>query len=297
MGLPSLVGRSKKRVFGFLKERVCKRIDGWKSRPISRAGKLVLIKNVAQSLPSYCMTCFLLPRTLTQEIERLFNDYWWKSGSSSSRGVKWLSWEAMSMPKCKGGMGFRNLTGFNIALLGKHIWRCVQNPELLVSRVLKARYFPNVHILEAGKRVRSSFVWTEIWQAKEALAQGFRWVLGDGQSIIATKDAWLAKKNDFRVDKLSMYDGRNEVVSTLFFPGSKSWDPDKVHELFSRDDALAILATNVPQRQVGDRIVWSKSNDGQYNVKTGYRMWHDQSASDSNCVQWVKPYMASYYSS
>lgn len=81
----------------------------------------MLIRNVAQSLPSYSMTCFLLPRSLTQEIEIIFNAYWWGSGTSSSKGVKWHSWEALAMPKCKGGMGFRNLYGFNIALLGKHV--------------------------------------------------------------------------------------------------------------------------------------------------------------------------------
>lgn len=58
LGLPSLVGRSKKHVFGYLKEKVYKRVQGWKAKPISRAGKSVLIKNVAQSVPSCCMSCF-----------------------------------------------------------------------------------------------------------------------------------------------------------------------------------------------------------------------------------------------
>lgn len=85
LGLPSLIGRSKKRVFGFLKDRVAKKISGWRFRPISRAGKSILIKNVAQALPSYYMTCFLLPKSLLQEIERMFNAYWWSSGSNNSK--------------------------------------------------------------------------------------------------------------------------------------------------------------------------------------------------------------------
>lgn len=62
LGLPSLVGRSKKTVFKFVKDRVHKRIQGWSNKLLSRAGKTVLIKNVAQSVPSYCMTCFLIPK-------------------------------------------------------------------------------------------------------------------------------------------------------------------------------------------------------------------------------------------
>lgn len=109
---------------------VTKRIDGWKAKPISRAEKSILIKNVSQTLPSYCMTYFLLPNSLIQETERMFNAYWWNSGSNRSKGVRWLSWGAMCEAKCKGDLGFRNLYGFSVALLGKHVWKCIQNPEL-----------------------------------------------------------------------------------------------------------------------------------------------------------------------
>lgn len=129
----------------------------------------------------------------------------------------------MYIPKFKGGMSFLNMYGFNIALLGKHIWRCIQNPDLLVTRVLKARYFPNVHILEESRGVNSSFMWTDICQAKESLSRGFRWVIGDGHSIVVTRDLWLAQKHDYKVDNLQMYDGRNEVAATLFYPDSKIW--------------------------------------------------------------------------
>lgn len=63
LGLPSLVGRSKKRVFGYLKERASKRIQGWLKKPISRAGKIVLIKNVTQAIhhtPCHVFSCLNL---------------------------------------------------------------------------------------------------------------------------------------------------------------------------------------------------------------------------------------------
>lgn len=62
LGLPSLVGRSKKLVFGYLKERASQRTQGWSKKPMSRARKTVLIKNVAQTIPAYSMQCFLLPK-------------------------------------------------------------------------------------------------------------------------------------------------------------------------------------------------------------------------------------------
>lgn len=162
LGLPSLVRRSKKRVFGFIKERVCKRVQSWESKPVSRAGKLVLVKNVGQAIPSYAMSCFLLPKTLFQEVERVLNRYWWKSGGNQSRGITWLSWRAMSMSKSQCGMGFRYMYGFNIALLGKQVWRCITKPHMLVSRVLKTRYFSDVSLLNAKKGQGGSCIWSSI---------------------------------------------------------------------------------------------------------------------------------------
>lgn len=47
LGLPTLVGRSKYHTFSYLKDRVWKKLQGWKGKLLSRAGKEVLIKAVA----------------------------------------------------------------------------------------------------------------------------------------------------------------------------------------------------------------------------------------------------------
>lgn len=44
--------------------------------------------------------------------------------------------------KDKGGMGFRNLYAFNLAMLGKQGWKLVANPDALVSKNFKAKYYP-----------------------------------------------------------------------------------------------------------------------------------------------------------
>ena len=47
LGLPTLFGRAKNQTFSFLKDRVWKKLQGWKGLMLSRAGKKVLIKAVA----------------------------------------------------------------------------------------------------------------------------------------------------------------------------------------------------------------------------------------------------------
>lgn len=152
LGLPSLVGRSKKKVFRYLKEKVIKKIEGWSTKLLSRAGKLVMLKNVLQAIPAYAMSCFMLPKSICEEIQIVMNAFWWQNNSASKKGIRWLSWQKMCMTKSRGGLGFRDIKGFNIALLSKQCWKLIKEPESLMARVLKARYYPNNHFLQAGRK-------------------------------------------------------------------------------------------------------------------------------------------------
>lgn len=285
IGLPSLVGRSKKKVFGFIKDKLWKRVQSWRPKSISQAGKTILIKNGAQSIPSYCMSCFLLPKTLCQEMERIMNKYWWNSNPRQNRGINWLGWGDMSMSKHRGGLGFRILYGFNIALVGKQCWKLINDPQSLVARLYKARYYPNCGLLQAEMQTGASFIWSGLMTAKDSLYGGFRWVLGDGMAINAVKNPWLRKKAGFCVDQGVEYGTPNIHVVDLFLGDDRRWDEPKVRDFFTEEDARCILETRIPTGPVKDRIAWSKSIDGQYSVKTGYQHWCDCNMGNTNVVQ------------
>lgn len=58
LGLPSLIGKSKIEVFAEVKERVGKKLAGWKEKMISISGQEIIIKAIAQAIPTYTMSCF-----------------------------------------------------------------------------------------------------------------------------------------------------------------------------------------------------------------------------------------------
>ena len=76
LGLPLLVGRKKRRTFNDIKEKLAKRLAGWKEKLLSKAGKEILIKVVALAIPTYSMCCFKLPDTLCEELMSMICNFW-----------------------------------------------------------------------------------------------------------------------------------------------------------------------------------------------------------------------------
>ena len=148
LGLPLLVGRGKKKAFHRILDQVGRKVGSWKGKLLTMAGREILIKAVAQATPMYTMNCFKLSDSLCNELNSLIRNFWWGQ-REKERKLARLAWEKMCVPKSEGGMGFKDLKAFNLALLAKQGWRLTQNTESFACRVLKARYFLNSNFLEA----------------------------------------------------------------------------------------------------------------------------------------------------
>ena len=55
----------------------------------------------------------------------------------------------LTLPKKEGGMGFKDLRSFNLAMLAKQGWRWLQDKSFLLNSCFKAKYFPRCDFLEA----------------------------------------------------------------------------------------------------------------------------------------------------
>ncbi|GKA96357.1 hypothetical protein Tco_0818452 [Tanacetum coccineum] len=80
-------------LFSFILQKVLKKMKGWKSKLLSQAGR--------------------------------------ESGDAHERHIHWLSWAHISQAKDCGGLGFRDLSCSNLALLAKQGWRLIMNPGSL----------------------------------------------------------------------------------------------------------------------------------------------------------------------
>ena len=64
----------------------------------------------------------------------------------------------LTLSKKDGGMGFRDLKSFNLAMLAKQGWRLLHDNTYLVYKCMKARYFPRTHFLKPKVSHNCSYV-------------------------------------------------------------------------------------------------------------------------------------------
>ncbi|KAL6209859.1 hypothetical protein ACLB2K_020798 [Fragaria x ananassa] len=141
-------------------------MDGWKEKVLTQAGKEVLIKSVALAIPSFPMSCFRFPKGICDDLNAALGNFWWGSNETGNN-IHWKSWQFLGLPKEKGGMGFRDLHEFNLALIAKQAWRLTNDPNSLWARVLKGRYYPNCCFVVAKKGYRASWGWSSLLEARD----------------------------------------------------------------------------------------------------------------------------------
>lgn len=149
LGLPTQRGRIKGEHFQDLKERLSNRLGDYSEKFMSAAAKKVLIKSVGQALPTYIISVFKLPLGLCDDMTSMLREFWW-GVERGKRKTAWISWSELTLKKCCGGMGFKDLRLFNQAMLARQAWRLNVYPDSLCARLLKARYYPNGNLVDTS---------------------------------------------------------------------------------------------------------------------------------------------------
>ncbi|XP_030923509.1 uncharacterized protein LOC115950456 [Quercus lobata] len=284
LGLPSIIGKSKVEIFAEIKERVEKKLSGWKEKMLSIGGREILIKAVAQAIPTYAMSCFQIPKSLCVEMEAMMRKFWWGQRGQESR-IAWVSWRRMCKSKLVGGMGFRNLQAFNLAMLAKQGWRLISNPNSLVAKIYRARYYPHGDVFHSKLGSSPSFTWRSIYNGLEVVKRGTRWHVGNGERILIWEDKWLPTPTTFKVVSPPKSFDDYPRVSALIDKETKRWKGEIVRSLFLPFEARTILNIPLCHSLPDDQIIWVGNKIGEFSVKSAYYIACDvlNSSDEGEC--------------
>lgn len=163
-------------------------------------------------------------------------------------------------------MGFRDLTHFNKALLAKQVWRIIENPKSLVSRLLKACYFKHTDIMDA------SYIWRSLLWSKDITRAGTFWKVGDGKNINARRDNWIPSLHSGKITSHVSYDSNMSINNLI--SNDSNLDTDKLKSIFLPYEVDVIRRIPITGPNQPDTRYWRLEKKGSYYVKTGYWNTH-----------------------
>ncbi|KAL8148634.1 hypothetical protein AgCh_005843 [Apium graveolens] len=145
----------------------------------------------------------------------------------------------------------------------------------LVSRIYKARYYPKDDFLNTTVAGNPSFIWRSIWESKDPLKSGARWIVGSSKDINILHQPWLADVEHPYISSTTLGLEDAKVVS-LMNMDSKSWDVELISDMFNDRDKLCILNIPFSADMNIDKLYWVGEMSGSYSVLSVYKMIQSQ---------------------
>lgn len=138
LGVPIFRGKPRRIHFQTLADKAKSKLEGWKGKLLSMAGRVQLVQSVVQSLLLYSLSICKWPSSLLKLLNVWCRNFIW-SGDCNIRKRVTLSWDKVCVPKSEGVLGLRDFRILNKAALLNLSWKILTTTTPW-SSFFKARY-------------------------------------------------------------------------------------------------------------------------------------------------------------
>ena len=178
--------------------------------------------------------------------------------------MAWLGWEKLCAPKASGGMGFKSLKEFNLAILAK------QRQNSLTYHVLKSKSFPNYDFSQATLGSNPSFTWRSIMAAQDIVNYGLCWRIGNGEKIKVWGDKWLPTPSTYQVTSPRMFLQAKTLVCDLIDREKACQKTKAIDALFLPHEVEEIKKIPLSIHLPVDKQICACSPNGLFTVRSAY---------------------------
>ena len=120
-------------------ERVQAKLAGWKSKSLSPAGRLVLIKAVVSSIPEYNMQCYKLSTKVCEDVNKLTRDFLWGS-TVEKKKLRLVGYNKVNNPIDMGSLGIFEMKAKSSTILAKICGRISSSLDMPWAQMLINKY-------------------------------------------------------------------------------------------------------------------------------------------------------------
>uniref|UniRef100_A0A803PM67 Reverse transcriptase domain-containing protein n=1 Tax=Cannabis sativa TaxID=3483 RepID=A0A803PM67_CANSA len=130
LGVPLRPTKWKREDCDVILKNIKARLLTWTAQNLSFARRTQLIQSVLLGLRNYWMSIFIIPQSIIKEVEKLCRGFLWGFKGDRSK-IHLASWDTVCLAKAYGGLGFKNGSNWNKAILGKFIWALMEKHDIL----------------------------------------------------------------------------------------------------------------------------------------------------------------------
>jgi hypothetical protein len=273
LGLPFIFGKSKRVAFQPILDKVLNKIEGWRAKTLSQAGRTVLIKATAAAIPSYTMSTFMLPVSICNMLDRSFKNFWWGFPKDKSRNLSLKSWSSICLPRSQRGLGIRDMKSTNLALIAKLGWKILNNSDNIWVQFLQKKYIRYGNFLTSPLFYSASYFWKGLQKCKSLIQSGACLQVAVNSDFEVWTTPWVPTL-PYVLPLPKFPHQRNLPVVSLsdfIIPGTNQWNQRALNQTFDSPSVQEIVKVHISSSFL-TMYLWIFSTSGQFTAKSAYQV-------------------------
>ncbi|GJV21626.1 hypothetical protein Tco_1370646 [Tanacetum coccineum] len=249
-----------------LLEKVKRRVEDWRNKALSFAGRLQLITS----------------------IDRLLKKFLWnvvgQNGCTHS-----VLWKDVCRQKSEGGLGIKSMQVWNEALMAKHLWNVIIDKDSIWVRWVKSTLLKGDSIWVVELKKINSWGWKQILTLRNKIRSFVHFKVRNGRKAFFWYDKWNERSpfcNLINYNTL-LHDGQamKMKIADLIVKDKWIW-PRTWNRRF-----VEVLNIQVPKLldAVDDKAVWNnnKGKEKNFNVKEVWKGMKRRLKTQDRLSRWI----------
>ncbi|KAK2653187.1 hypothetical protein Ddye_013043 [Dipteronia dyeriana] len=185
-----------------------------------------------------------------------------------SKGAK-ISWSVICLPKKEGGLGIKDLSSWNKALMIRHLWILIYGMNNLWSSWIKAYHLKGSNLWEAKAPSTCSWNWRKLIFLRLIARPLIQHYIGNSSSTSLWFDNWHPDGPLlFKWSSHGVYDSGlplNATVNAIILVDSWNWPAAMSIDLV---EIKSRMPSYNPNSNIEDSILWLSSPNGIYSASS-----------------------------
>ena len=247
-----------------------------------------MVKSVLQSMPMYLFSVLSTPKLVLKVIKSIQRNFLW-AGRESREKFSLVSWEKVSIPKEKGGLGLRDPEVVG-EVQGAKIWwwwcKYSQEPWVKIWHIQYVRDRPKSQLIRYNATSQGSHIWKKALAGRQIIQEHSFWDIKAGNLAHFWDDSWnqLPKLgNDPRwwlIRAKGLEEGRinvNQYWEMAAQDDQRQWAAPvrgvaNVPKVDIRAFISALQECSIMLKEGDDVLRWGYSQRGTFNITKAYNI-------------------------